>query len=82
MRVRSARADGGRTDLEQVHDHVPLAAITDQLVSEVLDQTVVNGQFCVLDGELEVVVGLVQLVPEEDVRLAREIGKKLARFVW
>ena len=68
-------AKGKKTDLEQVHDHVPLAAIANELVGEILDEAVVDGELGVLDGKFEVVVGLVQLVPEEEVRLPIKIPK-------
>ena len=74
-------AKGKKTDLEQVHDHVPLAAIANELVSEILDEAVVDGELGVLDGKFEVVVGLVQLVPEEEVRLQIEIPKLAHRYL-
>ena len=73
-------AKGKKTDLEQVHDHVPLAAIANELVGEILDEAVVDGELGVLDGKFEVVVGLVQLVPEEEIGLTRGIGKKSACY--
>ena len=62
-----AKEERGSTDLEEVHDHVPLAAIADELVSKVLDEAVIDGELGILNGKFEVVVGLVQLVPEEEV---------------
>ena len=44
-------AKGKKTDLEQVHNHVPLAAIANELVGEILDEAVVDGELGVLDGK-------------------------------
>ena len=41
-----------------------------------INETVVNGQFRELNGELEVIVGFVELVKEEQIRLARHWSDK------
>ena len=55
--------------LEQIDNHVPLAAIADEVVRKVVDKPVIDWQVGMLDRKFEVVVGLVQLVPEEEVVL-------------
>ena len=58
-RPRRIQPKGDKTDLKKVDGHVPLAAIADEFLSEVLHEAVVDGQVDILDRELEVVVGLV-----------------------
>lgn len=53
--------------LEDIHNHVPLPAVADEILRGVEDNAVIDWEVGVLDGELEVVVGLVQLVPEEQI---------------
>jgi hypothetical protein len=35
------------------------------------DKSIINGKVCVLDHELEIVIGLVEFVPEEQIRLRK-----------
>ena len=58
-----------RRYLEDIDDHVPLTAITDEIVRQEVHQSIVERLVGVLNGKFEVVVGLVQLVPEEQVGL-------------
>jgi len=58
-----------RRYLEDIDDHVPLTTITDEIVRQEVHQPIIERLVGVLDGEFEVVVGLVQLVPEEQVGL-------------
>ena len=53
--------------LKNVHCHLPQAAIAKQILRQVGYETIVNRQAGVLDHQLEVVVGLVKFVPEEEV---------------
>jgi hypothetical protein len=53
--------------LEQVDSHVPLTAVTNGVFREEVDQAIIDGQICILDRKLEVIIRLVQLVPEEEV---------------
>jgi hypothetical protein len=53
--------------LEQVDSHVPLTAVANEIIREEVDQAVINRQVCVLDRKLKVIIGLVQLIPEEEV---------------
>jgi hypothetical protein len=53
--------------LKQVDSHVPLTAVANEIIRKEVDQAVINRQVCVLDRKLEVIVGLVQLIPEEEV---------------
>lgn len=55
------------TDLEDVYNHVPLTTIADEVVCKEVDESVIHRKVSVLDGQLKVVVGLVKLVPEEEV---------------
>lgn len=55
--------------LDQVDNHVPLATVADEVVGKVGDEAVIDGKFSMLDHELKVIVGLVELVPEKEVRL-------------
>lgn len=57
------------THLKEVDNHVPLASVADEVGREMRDEPVVDGQVGVLDHELEVVVGLVELIVEEQIRL-------------
>jgi hypothetical protein len=56
-------------DLKQVHDHIPLSTVTNQVTGQVIDEAVVERPVSKLDSQLEVVIGLVQLIPEEEVGL-------------
>lgn len=67
------------TYLEQVDNHVPLTTIADKVVSEEINQSVINRSVGILNREFEVIVGLVQLVPEEEVRLRDRVSGKAAR---
>lgn len=55
--------------LQNVHCHIPLTTVADQVPSQVVDKTIVEWSVRELNGKLEVVVGLVEFVPEEYVRL-------------
>lgn len=57
----------GITDLNKIHDHVPLTAITDEVTRQIVDKPIVNGLICEFDGVLEEVIALVQFIPEEQV---------------
>ena len=39
----------GAANLKQIDDHIPLAAVANELVREIVDETVINGQVSVLD---------------------------------
>lgn len=67
FRVHSLRND--TVGFDQVDNHVPLATVADKIAREMVDETVVNRKVCILNHKLQVVVGLVQFVPEEEVRL-------------
>ena len=54
----------GRTHLEQVESHVPLATIANGVRSEVNDESVIEREVDILNGVLEVVVRLIQLEAE------------------
>ena len=56
-----------RVYLKDVDDHVPLTSITDEIVRQEIHQPIIERLVGILDGEFEVVVGLVQLIPEEQV---------------
>ena len=56
--------------LKDIHGHVPLTTVADEIPGKVVDESVIQRQVCILNGELKIVVGLVQLVPEEEVLLA------------
>ena len=58
-----------KTHLDEVHDHVPLTAVTDEVPREVVDQPIIDGLIGELDSVLQEVVALVELIPEEQVRL-------------
>ena len=53
----------------QVDNHVPLTTIANEVVREVTDESVINGEVCVLNHELKVIVGFVEFIPEEKIRL-------------
>jgi len=58
-----------RRYLEDIDDHVPLTTITDEIVRQEVHQPIIEGLVGVFNREFEVVVRLVQLVPEEQVGL-------------
>jgi hypothetical protein len=53
--------------LEQIDNHVPLTAVANEVIREEVDQAIIDGQVRILDRKLEVIVRLVQLIPEEEV---------------
>lgn len=55
--------------LKDVDHHIPLTTITDEIVRQEVHQTIIERLVGVLDRKFEVVVGLVQLIPEEQVGL-------------
>ena len=55
--------------LKYVNSHVPLSAITDHVTREVINEAILKWTSSFLDGQLKVVIGLVQLIPEKYVRL-------------
>ena len=55
--------------LKDIDDHIPLTAIADEVIRQKVHQTVIKRLVGVLNGEFEVVVGLVQFIPEEQVGL-------------
>ena len=57
------------TYLEDVDGHVPLTAVADGTDRQEVYQPVIDRFVSVLDGKLEVIVSLVQLIPEEQVGL-------------
>lgn len=67
--------------LKQIDDHVPLAAVADEVARCVYDESLVDGEICMLNGELEVVVRLVQFVPEKQVRLTNTLSRLVDRQV-
>ncbi len=50
----------------------PCWSVADEVAGEVSDKAVVDGKIKVLDRQLKVVVGLVELVEEEEVRLGKD----------
>jgi hypothetical protein len=44
------------TNLEEVHDHVPLATIADEVICKEVDKSVVHRKVSVLDGKLKIVI--------------------------
>ena len=55
--------------LEDVDDHIPLATVTDEVVRQEVNEPIIERFFGILNGEFKIVVGLVQLIPEEQVGL-------------
>lgn len=55
--------------LENVDGHIPLTAVADEIGRQEAHQPVIEWLVGILDGKLEVIVSLVQLVPEEQVGL-------------
>ena len=57
--------------LKYVDNHIPLATVTAQVrgVGQEINQPVIKRLFSILDGEFKIIVGLVQLIPEEQVGL-------------
>jgi len=51
--------------LEDVDDHIPLTTVTDEIVRQEVHESVIERFVGILNGEFEVVIGLVQLIPEE-----------------
>jgi hypothetical protein len=45
--------------LKNVHDHVPLTTITEEIAREEGHKSVFQGEFCILYSKLQVIVGLV-----------------------
>lgn len=63
-----------KTHLEQVDHHVPLATIANEIASKRRNESIIDRKVRVFDGKLKVVVGLVELIEEEQVRLVDEDG--------
>jgi len=57
--------------LKQVNDHVPLATIANQIASKVSNEAIIERTAGFLDCQLEVIIGLVEFIPEEQVGLTR-----------
>jgi hypothetical protein len=65
----------GRTGyLKDVDDHVPLTTVADEVVRQEINQSVVERLLGILDGEFEIIVGLVQFIPKEQVGLCTRAG--------
>jgi len=45
--------------LKDVDNHIPLTPIADEIVGQEIHQPIIEGLVGILDGEFEVVVGLV-----------------------
>ena len=56
---------GEETGLQQVYHHIPLSSVANEVIGQVGNQPVIYRQICMLYGQLQVVVALVQLIPEE-----------------
>lgn len=59
--------------LKNVYDHVPLTAVADETARELVYNAIVQRLVRKLDSLLQVIVGLVQLVPEEQVGLRNKV---------
>lgn len=60
--------------LKDIDGHVPLTAVADEIGRQESHQPVIKWPVGGLDDKLEVIVSLVQLVPEEQVRLYTQQG--------
>jgi hypothetical protein len=63
--VNTIPADGMIRYLEQVNNHVPLAAIADQVACKVTYEPIVEWAAGFLDGQFKIVIGLVEFIPEK-----------------
>ena len=63
--------------LDEVVDHVPLAAVAEGFLEEGLDETIVQGQVGGAEDLLEEPVGLLELVPKEEIGLGKLEGVEL-----
>jgi hypothetical protein len=54
-----------------------LTTVANEIIREEVDQTIIDRQVCILDRKLEVIIGLVQLVPEEEVGLWHSVSEEL-----
>lgn len=68
-RLRIHRLRNDAICFEQVYCHIELAAVTYKVTRKVINKAVVDRKFRVLDGELKIIVRLVQFVPKEQVGL-------------
>ena len=68
------------THLDEVDYHVPLTTVTDKVPNEVTNEPVVERPVRLLQRGLEVVIGLVELVPEEQVRLSKRLVSATSRM--
>jgi hypothetical protein len=61
--------------LKDVDDHVPLATVSAEIrsVGQEINQPIVERLFGIFNSEFKIVVGLMQLIPEEQVRLGRRL---------
>lgn len=78
-RVSRFREDGLRDKpvaLDQIYRHVPLATVTNKVSREMTDESIINREICVFDGQFKVVVCFVEFVPEEQIRLERFISRR------
>ena len=65
----STRLCGVETDLKQVHCHIPLATIRDKFFRKIVHNAIIKRRIRSLDSQFKVIIGFVQLIPEEGVRL-------------
>lgn len=49
--------------------HVPLTTVGNEIAREMVDEPVIDGKVRVLNHELEIIIRLVQFVPEEQIGL-------------
>ena len=79
--VRAGHDKGKHIYLQKIDSHVPLTAIADDIARQMAHETVVERDVGMLDRQLEVIIGLVQLVPEEQVVLQSRASSKSARVI-
>jgi hypothetical protein len=65
--------------LKQINNHFQLTTIADKVIRKEVDQAIIDGQLRILYRKLEVIIRLVQFVPEEEVRLWHSVSEELVR---
>ena len=77
--MKARKCDGHLTDMQEnklylknVDYHVPLTTVADEVVGEEGDKPIFKRKLGILNSKLEVVVGLVKFIPEEQVWLEKK----------